>query len=200
MTAKQKLKKDFYRRTPLIVAQELIGKLLVRTIDGTRISGVIYETEAYHGENDLACHASSGRSNRNAVMYGDGGHAYIYFTYGMHWMMNCVTETMDYPSAVLIRAIKPIEGVEFIKENRLPIKEKHWCDGPGKLTKALSITNTLNGIDLCEQDSVLFIEDHPAISEKWIIKTPRIGINNTPEPWKSKPWRFFGDISQLKLI
>jgi DNA-3-methyladenine glycosylase len=200
MITRQKLGKDFYRRNPLIVARELIGKLLVRTIDGIRISGVIYETEAYLGEKDLACHASSGRSNRNAVMYGDGGHAYVYFTYGMHWMMNCVTETINYPSAVLIRAIKPIEGIELIKNNRLPIKEKHWCDGPGKLTRALNITNSLNGIDLCSKDSVLYIENLPTLVEKQIIQTPRIGINNTPEPWKSKLWRFVGDISQLKLV
>jgi DNA-3-methyladenine glycosylase len=200
MIIEQKLEKDFFRKAPHTVARELIGKLLVRTIGGIRVSGVIYETEAYDGEADLACHASHGRSKRTAVMYGDGGHAYIYFTYGMHWMMNCVTGQIDYPSAVLIRAIKPIEGIEYIKGNRLPIQEKHWCDGPGKLTKALNITYELNGADLCKKDSVLFIENRPSIANNWISKTPRIGIDKTPEPWKSKPWRFVGDISQLKLI
>lgn len=192
------LKRDFYQIEPLTVARQLIGKLLVRTKDGVRISGIIYETEAYDGENDLACHASSGRSDRNTVMYGDGGHAYIYFTYGMHWMVNCVTGTIGYPSAVLIRAILPIEGIDHIKNNRLPIKEKHWCDGPGKLTKALSITNELNGIDLCALGSPLCVENGTSIPDEWIARTPRIGINHTPEPWKSKPWRFIADVSKLK--
>ena len=172
----------------------------MRTINGDRISGVIYETEAYDGENDLACHASSGRSNRNAVMYGDGGYAYIYFTYGMHWMMNCVTGNIGYPSAVLIRSILPFEGIEYIKNNRTPIKEKYWCDGPGKITKALNITNDFNGIDLCASESVLSIEKRSLIADKWVTKTPRIGINNTPEPWKNKPWRFIANISKLKSI
>lgn len=192
------LSRAFYRRDALCVAKELIGKLLVRNLDGIRISGIIYETEAYIGENDLACHASSGKSVRNAIMYGDGGHAYVYFTYGMHWMVNCVTDTIGFPSAVLIRAILPLEGIEQIKTNRLPIKEKHWCDGPGKLTKALSITNELNGIDLCARASPLCLEEGPLFSDKIISRTPRIGIEQTPEPWKSKPWRFIADLAKLK--
>ena len=192
------LKRDFFQRDILTVARQLIGKLLVRTIDGVRISGIIYETEAYDGETDLACHSSSGRSDRNAVMYGDGGHAYVYFTYGMHWMVNCVTGTVGYPAAVLIRAILPFEGIDHIKDNRLPIKEKHWCDGPGKLTKAFSITKELNGIVLCALGSPLCVENGTSIPDEWIARTPRIGINHTPEPWKSKPWRFIADVSKLK--
>ena len=192
------LKRDFFQKDPLTVARQLIGKSLVRTIEGTRISGLIYETEAYDGESDLACHAHSGWSERNSVMYGDGGHAYIYFTYGMHWMMNCVTGTIGYPSAVLIRAILPVEGIEYIRNIRTPIKEAHWCDGPGKLTKSLSINKDLNGSDLCDPDNSLIIENRIAVPDNWVAVTPRIGINYTPEPWKSKPWRFVADISKLK--
>ncbi|MDO9546679.1 MAG: DNA-3-methyladenine glycosylase [Pelolinea sp.] len=192
--------RGFYQRDTLTVARQLIGKLLVRTIDGVRISGIIYETEAYDGETDLACHASSGKTNRNVVMYGEGGHAYVYFTYGMHWMMNCVTGKLEHPSAVLIRAILPIEGINHIKNNRSPIKEKHWCDGPGKLTKAFGITNELNGVDLCNIKSPLHIEKRAPLIDGWVAITPRIGIDRTPEPWKSKPWRFIAEVSKLKFI
>ena len=89
---------------------------------------------------------------------------------------------------------------DYIKKNRFPIKEKYWCDGPGKLTKALSITNELNGTDLCVLGSHLFIEDGTFISDEWVSKTPRVGIDQTPEPWKSKPWRFIADVSKLKSI
>jgi DNA-3-methyladenine glycosylase len=107
--------RGFFQRETLTVARELIGKLLVRTMDNYRVSGIIYETEAYDGEKDLACHARSGKTNRNAVMYGDGGHAYVYFTYGMHWMVNCVAGPIGYPAAVLIRAVHPIEGIDHIR-------------------------------------------------------------------------------------
>jgi len=192
------MNKGFFQRETLTVARQLIGKLLVRTVDGYRVSGIIYETEAYDGERDLACHARSGKTARNAVMYGDGGHAYVYFTYGMHWMVNCVAGVVGYPAAVLIRAIHPIEGIYHIRRQRTPIKEKNWCNGPAKLTKALSITNKLNGVNLCVRDSPLHIELGLSIPDGWISSTPRIGIQNTPEPWKSKPWRFIADLSKLK--
>ena len=190
----------FFQRETLAVAYQLIGKLLVRAIDGHRVSGIIYETEAYDGERDLACHARSGKTTRNAVMYGDGGYAYVYFTYGMHWMVNCVAGHVGYPAAVLIRAVHPIEGVDYIHKQRTPIQEKHWCNGPAKLTKALSITNVLNGVDLCRQDSPLRIEPGLTIPDGWVSSTPRIGIQNSPEPWKSKPWRFIADLPKLKSI
>ncbi len=192
------LDRDFFLRETLIVARQLIGKLLVRTIDNNLVSGIIYETEAYDGENDLACHARSGKTDRNAVMYGDGGYAYVYFTYGMHWMFNCVAGTIGYPAAVLIRAVHPIEGIDHIHHQRTPIHEEHWCNGPAKLTKALSITNELNGVDLCARGSPLRVELGFSVPDKWVCSTPRIGIQNTPEPWKSKPWRFIADLSKLK--
>jgi len=192
--------RGFFQRETLIVARELIGKLLVRTIDNYRISGIIYETEAYDGERDLACHARSGKTDRNAVMYGDGGHGYVYFTYGMHWMVNCVAGSIGYPAAVLIRAVQPVEGIDHIRRQRAPIQEKHWCNGPAKLTKALSITNELNGVDLCSRGigNPLHVELGFSVPDEWISSTPRIGIQNTPEPWKSKPWRFIANLPKLK--
>ena len=190
--------RGFFRRETLIVARQLIGKLLVRTMGNYRISGIIYETEAYDGEKDLACHARSGKTDRNAVMYGDGGHAYVYFTYGMHWMFNCVAGPIGYPAAVLIRAVHPVEGIDHIHRQRAPIQEKYWCNGPAKLTEALSITRELNGVDLCAWDSPIHVEPGFSVPDAWISSTPRIGIQNTPEPWKSKPWRFIANLPKLK--
>ena len=187
----------FYQRDVQSVAQDLIGKRLVRFMNGQRISGIINETEAYDGESDLACHASHGKSRRNAVMYGEAGKAYVYFTYGMHWMLNCVAGVRGYPAAVLIRSILPEEGADFINRNRAPIKKKHWTDGPAKLTKALSITGELNGALLTSVESGLWIEDSIGFPPASIQRTPRIGIQNTPEPWLSKPWRFFVQIRQI---
>jgi len=190
--------REFFQRETLIVARQLIGKLLVRTMGNCRIVGIIYETEAYDGEKDLACHAHSGKTDRNAVMYEDGGHAYVYFTYGMHWMFNCVAGSIGYPAAVLIRAVHPVEGIDHIRRQRAPIQEKYWCNGPAKLTEALSITRELNGVDLCAWDSPIHVEHGFSVPDAWISSTPRIGIQNTPEPWKSKPWRFIADLPKLK--
>jgi DNA-3-methyladenine glycosylase len=109
---------SFYQQDVTLVARQLLGKRLVRLMDGTRISGIIVEAEAYRGEEDLACHARSGMTQRNAVMYGREGRAYVYFTYGMHWMLNAVCGPEGFPSAVLIRAIKPMEGLETIASRR----------------------------------------------------------------------------------
>ena len=171
-------------------ARGLLGQRLVRVVDGQRVSGLIIETEAYDGESDQACHARSGRTERNAMMYGAAGHAYVYFTYGMHWMLNCVCGPTDYPAAVLLRAILPLEGLDFIAARRSGIAEKLWCDGPAKLTKALSIDKNLNGADLCGPKDAIFIEKGPEIPEEDVQRTPRIGIQYASEPWLSQPWRF----------
>ena len=192
------LPREFYRRKTITIARELIGKLLVRMIGQSRISGIIYETEAYDGENDLACHARSGKTERNAVMYGDGGYAYVYFTYGMHWMFNCVAGPAGYPAAILVRAIYPIEGLDHIELMRSPIEKESWCNGPAKLTQALSISRELNGKDLCSPNNDISIEQGITTSNSWIQTTPRIGIQSTPEPWKSKSWRFIADLSKIK--
>ena len=189
MQANPILKREFYLRPVQQVARELLGQRLVRVIDGQHVSGIILETEAYDGESDQACHARSGRTERNAMMYGEAGHAYVYFTYGMHWMLNCVCGPAGYPAAVLLRAILPLEGLDFIAARRAGIAEKLWCNGPAKLTKALAIEKRQNGADLCSLKDSLFIEKEPQISEEKVQRTPRIGIQYAGEPWVSRPWR-----------
>lgn len=184
------LERDFYLRSVQEAARDLLGQRLVRRIAGERISGIILEAEAYDGEEDLACHAHSGKTERNQIMYERGGLAYVYFTYGMHWMLNAVCGQAGYPSAVLIRAILPSENLEFISSRRQGIQEKHWCDGPAKLTKALAIDGSLNGIDLCEPGGDLTIEGGLDIPDEVVQSTPRIGIQYAGEPWVSKLWRF----------
>lgn len=184
------LQKDFYLRPVQMVARELLGKLLIREIENQHVGGYILEAEAYGGEDDQACHARIGKTERNQVMYGAGGHAYIYFTYGMHWMLNCVTGKDGFPAAVLIRAIQPVEGEDYIRRRREHVPPKHWCDGPAKLTKALDISGSLNGTDLCSQFGSLYIENGKPVIDEMVSATPRIGIQYAPEPWKSKKWRF----------
>lgn len=181
---------DFYDADPVSVARALIGMRLVRQVDGERISGIIVEAEAYNGETDLACHARSGRTARNAVMYGPPGRAYVYFTYGMHWCLNAVTGPAGYPAAVLIRAILPREGIEQIAARRAGVKPALWTNGPAKLTRALAIDGSLNGCDLTNINGGLWIEAGEPIPAGRIHCTPRVGIENTPEPWRSLPWRF----------
>ena len=180
------LPRDFYDRPTLTVARALIGARLVRILDGVKLVGLITETEAYISEKDLACHAKAGRTARTAVMYGESGHAYVYFTYGNHWMLNVVTERDGFPAAVLIRAIQPIEGAEIMSVRR----SGRDTFGPGKLCQALGITKSENGIDLTETTGGLWIEAGVKVPNSLVTKGPRVGLNNTPEPWLSKPWRF----------
>ena len=180
------LPREFYNRPTLTVAHEMIGARLVRILDGTKLVGLITETEAYIGEDDLACHAKAGRTKRTFPMYGPPGHAYVYFTYGNHWMLNVVTERDNFPAAVLIRAIQPIEGVEVMSARR----EGRDTFGPGKLTKAMGITKSENTLDLTEANGSLWIEAGVSVSDKNVTIGPRVGLNTVPEPWLSKPWRF----------
>jgi DNA-3-methyladenine glycosylase len=180
------LPREFYNRYTLIVARELLGTRLVRILDGVRLVGLITEVEAYIGEEDLGCHAKSGITKRNAVMYGPPGHAYVYFTYGMHWMLNAVTEQTGFPAAVLIRAIDPVEGANIISTCR----QGRDTLGPAKLTQALGIDGALNGISLCDPDSGLWIEAGIPVADDDILTGPRVGLFTVPEPWKSLPWRF----------
>lgn len=188
------LPREFYDRSVLDVARDLLGMRLVRKLGRQRVAGIILETEGYDGESDLACHAHVGRTKRNEMMFGAPGHAYVYFTYGMHWLLNCVTGREGYAAAVLIRAIQPIEGIEVIASNRLPAKEKDWCNGPAKLASALQIDKIMNGADLCSPHSPLFIEEGFAIPEENVHTLLRVGINSVPEPWRSKPWRFLAEV------
>jgi DNA-3-methyladenine glycosylase len=192
---KQILSPDFYNRPVVEVARDLLGTRLVRRLENTIIAGIITETEAYDGEKDLACHAHVGKTRRNEVMFGPPGHAYVYFTYGMHWLLNCVTGVEGYPAAVLIRSIFPTVNIEEIAKNRFPSKEKEWCNGPAKLTRALSIDKHFNGVNLCSTKSCLYIEQAETFLDKFVVASPRIGINSIPEPWRSKPWRFQAHLS-----
>lgn len=192
------LPERFYKRYVVDVARDLLGKRLVRMLDGQRISGIIIETEAYDGIQDLACHARVGKTNRNAVMFGPAGRAYVYFTYGMHWCLNVVTGEQDYPAAVLIRAIDPLEGLTIIAEFRNQVNRKNWTNGPAKLTQAMQINGELNGINITQRDANLWIETGWQVEESLVQIGPRIGIANTPEPWRSKPWRFWFDVTQTK--
>jgi DNA-3-methyladenine glycosylase len=187
---KKVLCSDFYDRFVVDVARDLLGMRLVRNLNNTIIAGIITETEAYDGEKDLACHAHVGKTRRNEVMFGAPGHAYVYFTYGMHWLLNCVTGIEGYPAAVLIRSIFPTENIGEIARRRFPAKEKDWCNGPAKLTRAFSIDKQLNGVNLCSKKSLLYIEQAETFPDKFVYSSPRVGISSVPEPWRSKPWRF----------
>ena len=182
------LNRKFYHRDTLHVARELLGKKLVRQIGRIKLSGMIVETEAYCGREDSACHAHRGKTQRNAVMFGKPGHAYVYFTYGMHYMLNLVTEREGSPCAVLIRAILPIDGIGEMEARRKK-KGAELTNGPAKLCQALSIDKSLNGWDLtlgCE----LWVENYKKIPAKSIITTPRIGIDYAKDEHKNAPWRF----------
>jgi DNA-3-methyladenine glycosylase len=181
---------DFYARDAVIVARELLGARLVRKLDGKILAGRVVETEAYCGEEDLACHARAGRTARTAVMYGPPGKAYVYFTYGMHWCLNCVTGPEGFPAAVLVRSIFPVLGLAQIAERRAHRKQAEWCNGPGKLAQALSIDGALNNADLSNPDSGLWIEPGTCVKDQDVITAPRVGINRVAEPWRSIPWRF----------
>lgn len=185
------LPSQWYEQDVLSVARGLLGKKLVRQVNDQRISGCIVETEAYRGEEDLACHARAGRTRRTEVMYGQPGRAYIYFTYGMHWCLNAVCMPAGFPAAVLLRAITPLEGLPFIAAQRSGRPQPEWTNGPAKLTQALAITGNLNGCDLTDPASGLWIEDAPPVMETAVHSSARVGLGTTPEPWLSQPWRFW---------
>lgn len=184
-----KLPLKFYRRDTITVAKELLGKKLVRILNGKKLSGLIVETEAYIGVDDLASHARRGlRTARNEVMYLEGGHAYVYFIYGMYYCLNFVTKDRDQPEAVLIRAITPLDGLDEMLRLRnvsRPLKtkasgnsrwEQNLTNGPGKLCLALDIDRKLNGEKL--NGRVLYCEDGPTkVRARDIMATPRIGVD-----------------------
>jgi DNA-3-methyladenine glycosylase len=184
------LPRSFYARPALVVARQLLGARLVRIDGGQRLAGMITETEAYSGEDDLGCHCRAGRTPRTSVMYGPPGHVYVYFTYGMHWCLNCVVENEGFPAAVLLRGIHPDEGLDAISTRRAGVPQPNWCDGPAKLTRALAIDRDFNEADLCAQGASLFIEPDLTIPQEQVEIGPRVGLNHVSEPWKSIPWRF----------
>jgi DNA-3-methyladenine glycosylase len=189
--AGRRLPRKFFDRPTLTVARDLLGKRLVKLEDrNIRLSGTINETEAYIGTDDLGCHARAGKTTRNAAMWGPPGHCYVYFTYGMHWMLNFVCEGAGFPAAVLIRAIQPLEGLRHMRQRRKRPTDREISDGPAKLCQALAIDRSFDGFDLCQPTSSLFVEEGNRDLQFAVTVGPRVGLNNVPEPWKSIPWRF----------
>jgi DNA-3-methyladenine glycosylase len=178
-----KLPRSFYDRPTLEVARDLLGKVLVHERRGVLTSGAIVEVEAYIGEDDPACHAAPGPTRRNAPMYGEPGHAYVYLNYGIHWMMNIVTEAKGSPAAVLIRALAPIDGLEAMRRRRGGAACGHeLCRGPGNLTRAMRITLAENAADLLGPR--LYVEDR-GLDIGAVEWGPRIGINvGTEHRWR----------------
>lgn len=180
--------REFYARPTAVVARDLIGKKLVRTlgINGQRLrlSGIIVETEAYGAADDEASHARMGPTARNAVMFGQVGRAYVYFTYGNHYCFNIsARSSRQKAGAVLIRAIEPLEGIERMRANRSLTDISCLASGPGRLTQALEIGPAFNGIDVTVPESVLSVEHG---STRNVSSTPRIGITRAVD----KSWRF----------
>jgi DNA-3-methyladenine glycosylase len=189
------LGRRYYARDTKVVARALVGQILVSDVGGRRTAGRIVETEAYLGPHDPACHAWGGRRTpRLEALYGPPGTAYIYFTYGMHWCLNAVTVARDYPAAVLIRALEPLEGLALMRRRRGGAADGVLCAGPARLCQALGVTGRLDGTAL--QRGVLRIVDGNARRAR-ILVTPRIGVSRAADwplrfcvagsPWLSRP-------------
>jgi DNA-3-methyladenine glycosylase len=189
-----KLPREFYDRPTLDVARDLIGKVLVHRRRGAVTSGVIVEAEAYIGESDPACHAAPGPTRRNAPLYGPPGFAYVYLNYGIHCLVNFVTEVDGRPAAVLIRALEPLEGIAVMRRRRAramkgrqlrperALADHDLCRGPGNLTMAMGITLAENRVDLL--GNRLFVEDR-GIQMGRVVWGPRVGINvGVEQPWR----------------
>jgi DNA-3-methyladenine glycosylase len=187
----KKLERKFYTRNLLTVAKELLGKIFVKNDGGIVFSGIIVEVEAYDGSVDEAAHTYKGKTKRNEIMFGIGGFLYVYFTYGAHFCSNVVTGTQDSGTAVLIRALEPLEGINRMIFNRFGrdlIKEKekfNLTNGPGKVCKAMSITKDHYGVDLT--GNKIFLLDQPKINDARISISKRIGIKKSVD----LPWRFY---------
>ena len=172
----RKLPRSFYDRTTIVVARELLGKFLVHLSDGVERIGRIVEVEAYLGPHDLAAHSAKGLTARTKVMFGPPGHAYVYLIYGMYYCMNVVTEREGHASAVLLRAIEPVENVEGRTQ------------GPGLLCRAMNIDKRLNAHDLLSDDFYLAAQDNAEPSA--IVKGPRIGVEYAKH-WARRHLRFY---------
>jgi DNA-3-methyladenine glycosylase len=186
-----KLPREFYTRSNVLaVTRDLLGKLLVvPASDGTRVSGVIVEAEAYRGPLDRASHAYGGRrTRRTETMYQVGGTAYIFFVYGMYNQFNVVTNVEDVPHAILIRALAPVEGIELMRKRRHGQPDRNLTNGPGKLCVALGIDRSFDRADLL--GNKVWIEEGQTLSRSRIASGPRIGIDYAEE-WVHKPWRFW---------
>jgi DNA-3-methyladenine glycosylase len=191
LPAASKLPREFYTRSNVVtVARELLGKsLVVLASDGTRVSGIIVETEAYRGPQDRAAHSYGGRrTKRTETMYGIGGTAYVFFVYGMYSQFNVVTNVEHIPHAVLIRAVEPFEGIELMRKRRNGQPDHNLTNGPGKLCIAMGIDRKLDSVDLL--GNRVWLESAESIPARKIASGPRIGIDYAQE-WVDKPWRFW---------
>ncbi len=180
------LPRSFYDRDTVDVAQDLLGKILVRRIGQKIISGMIIETEAYRYKDDKASHSFVGMTERNKAMFGQVGRAYVYFTYGMHYCMNAVAKNDNFDAgAVLFRALEPRDGIDFMIKQRKTKLISNLTNGPAKLTQALQITKKQYGEDLTKSSS-LFIIEGKEIKKSEIKARSRIGIKKATD----KPWNF----------
>ena len=183
--------REFYNKDTVIVARNILGKRIVRKIKGTVMTGIIIETEAYRHTDDPASHAFANKTERNKAMFEEVGHAYVYFTYGMHYCFNLVARhPKSKAGAVLIRAIEPEKGIKRIQKNRGTVNLKNLTNGPAKLTQALEITKDCYGTDLTK-DLKLYIED--GVKPRKIYESPRIGIKKATD----KLWNFKINVKKI---
>ena len=181
------LRQSFFNRATLDVARELLGCEFWVSQGKTVVGGRLVEVEAYIGEEDPACHAHRGRTRRTETMYGPPGMAFVYFTYGNHWMLNFVTESKGFPAAVLIRGIEPLSGIATMRRRRMVPRDYDLTNGPGKLTEALGITGRDNGASLRGPRLAIIRGSNNATGH--IATSGRIGVGEGHE----RPWRFFYD-------
>ncbi|MFQ5941010.1 MAG: DNA-3-methyladenine glycosylase [Nitrososphaerales archaeon] len=180
------IRREFYNRNTIDVAKDLLGKILVRVTKGKILSGIIVESEAYRSIDDPASHSYRGKTERNSVMFGEVGHAYVYFTYGNHYCLNIVSREDTVPAgAVLIRALEPLKGIKHMQKYRNTNDLYSLTNGPGKLTKALDVTKQQNRADVTRK-SELYILNNMKVDSSSIISTARIGILVALD----KQWRF----------
>lgn len=182
-----KLSRDFYQRSALEVAKDLLGCSLVHESEEGITKGRIVEVEAYMGNQDLAAHSYNNRSSRTEIQYGEGGFAYIYLIYGMYYCMNIVTNSIDQPEVVLLRALEPLEGIELMKLRRKTDKLYNLCSGPGKLCTAMGINKSHYGMDLCGKQLYVETPDQKDLLE--IVASKRINIDYAGEA-KDYLWRY----------
>jgi DNA-3-methyladenine glycosylase len=189
-----RLSPQVFSHPTLDIARKLLGTKLVRRWKGKRLSGFIVECEAYIGPRDSACHASRGKTARNQVMFGPAGRAYVYFTYGIHWMLNVVTGREGFPAAVLIRALEPLEGLgtmRFLREREgRKVADRDLTSGPARLTQATAIEGKLNGEDLI-WGKELWLEKGEKVPSSLVQRGPRIGISYALEKDRQRKWRFW---------
>jgi DNA-3-methyladenine glycosylase len=185
-----RLGRGFFDRDTLEVARELLGRRLVRMLEGKRLSGRIVEAEAYVGEEDEASHASPGPTKRNASMYGPPGHAYVYLIYGMYTCFNVVTGQKGFPAAVLVRALEPVEGLQTMRERRGGRPDDQLTSGPGRLCEALAIDLQFDGVDLCSPEARLFLEVGESVPDERVVAGPRVNVRGD-DVALSVPWRFY---------